>query len=241
MDSDKQDDGLTPELSPKLTIFSQLLRFLFTLLGIILVLFGCSGRLDWFTAWVYLAVYTIGYTTNAVILMPRDPSLTDERGRSQERIKGWERVITSLLAVLTFSLLALAGLQVRFSWTSFMPVWARISGFTFLVLGKALTSWALASNRYFTTNVYFQTNRDQVSEGSGPYHFIRHPGYAGLAVSALATPLLLGTGWALIPAAMTVVLFVVYTLLEDRTLLLELDGYDQYSRRVRYRLLPGIW
>ena len=76
---------------------------------------------------------------------------------------------------------------------------------------------------------------------TGPYQYVRHPGYIGMILSAFATALMLGSLWALIPAGLLTMLVVVRTTLEDRTLQNELDGYNEYAQRVRYRLLPGIW
>ncbi len=76
---------------------------------------------------------------------------------------------------------------------------------------------------------------------SGPYRLIRHPGYAGTVVTSLATPLLLGSLWALRPAALAVCLLIIRTALEDRTLQEKLDGYCEYAGWVRSRLLPGVW
>ncbi|MBE3086692.1 MAG: isoprenylcysteine carboxylmethyltransferase family protein, partial [Bacteroidetes bacterium] len=76
---------------------------------------------------------------------------------------------------------------------------------------------------------------------SGPYKYVRHPGYVGFIVLNLATPLILGSIWALIPAAILSILFIIRTSLEDRTLRNELEGYKEYAQKVQYRLIPGIW
>jgi protein-S-isoprenylcysteine O-methyltransferase Ste14 len=89
--------------------------------------------------------------------------------------------------------------------------------------------------------VRIQTDRGHTVITSGPYRFVRHPGYLGLIIFTLATPLLLGSRWAFIPAVLMLVLIITRTALEDRTLQSELAGYPAYAERVRYRLLPGIW
>lgn len=76
---------------------------------------------------------------------------------------------------------------------------------------------------------------------TGPYRFVRHPMCTGLILGSAAPPLILGSAWALVPAAATMILFVVRTALEHRTLRAELQGYAEYARQTRYRLLPGIW
>lgn len=76
---------------------------------------------------------------------------------------------------------------------------------------------------------------------TGPYRFVRHPGYVGAIVQAFGAPLLLGSLWALIPGALAALLMIVRTALEDRMLRAELAGYAEYAQQVRFRLLPGIW
>ena len=110
-----------------------------------------------------------------------------------------------------------------------------------VALGYALWGWAMASNRYFSGLVRIQKERGHTVSTAGPYRLVRHPGYAGLILWTLATPLALGTLWAFVPAGLTVVAIVVRTALEDSTLRKELAGYDNYARQVRYRLLPGVW
>jgi protein-S-isoprenylcysteine O-methyltransferase Ste14 len=109
------------------------------------------------------------------------------------------------------------------------------------MLGAALIVWAMRSNRFFSSVVRIQKDRGHTVVEGGPYRFIRHPGYAGMSAFILATPLILGSYWAFAPAAATAAVTVLRTAMEDWTLHNELDGYGDYARRVRYRLLPAIW
>ena len=104
-----------------------------------------------------------------------------------------------------------------------------------------LTIWAMASNRFFYSVVRIERERGHTVATSGPYGYVRHPGYVGGILFDLVTPLFLGSLWSFLPAGFTVCVLVVRTALEDRTLRAGLDGYEEYARRVRYRLLPGIW
>ena len=96
-------------------------------------------------------------------------------------------------------------------------------------------------NRFFSASVRIQTERGHTVISSGPYQYIRHPGYAGGVLSSVAVPLLLGSFWALVPAILVIILMVVRTGLEDTTLLEELEGYRKYATSVRHRLIPGAW
>ena len=101
--------------------------------------------------------------------------------------------------------------------------------------------WAMTTNAFFSTAVRIQSDRGHTVCRSGPYRFVRHPGYVGAILMSLGTPLLLGSAWALIPAAAAMVLMVLRTHLEDDTLRAELPGYEDYAHDVRYRLVPRLW
>ncbi len=110
-----------------------------------------------------------------------------------------------------------------------------------ILAGYALGSYALIENRFFSGMVRIQTDRGQLVVSTGPYRCIRHPGYAGALLTYAATPFLLDSSWALIPAILTAMLLLYRSHLEDTTLQAELEGYQAYTRRVRFRVLPGIW
>ena len=99
----------------------------------------------------------------------------------------------------------------------------------------------MISNAYFTTTVRIQDERGHQVVSSGPYRFVRHPGYSGWGLGYLVTPPLLGSLWGLIAAGSICIAFVIRTAMEDRTLQEELPGYQEYAQRVRFRLIPGIW
>jgi protein-S-isoprenylcysteine O-methyltransferase Ste14 len=90
-------------------------------------------------------------------------------------------------------------------------------------------------------SVRIQNERAQRVITSGPYRFVRHPGYTGAIALFIAIPLPLASWWGLLPAAIAIALLVVRTSWEDRPLTAELSGYADYARRTRYRLLPGPW
>ena len=99
----------------------------------------------------------------------------------------------------------------------------------------------MISNIYFSTAVRIQYDRGHTVASGGPYHYIRHPGYLGMIIYHLSTPIILGSLWALIPASLTIALFIICTLFEDNTLKNKLEGYKEYAERVEYRLMPGVW
>jgi len=97
-------------------------------------------------------------------------------------------------------------------------------------------------NTFFEKTVRVQIDRDHRVIDAGPYKFVRHPGYLSILVGGIfASPLLLNSWWAFVPAALCAVSLVIRTALEDRTLLKGLPGYEEYALRTRYRLFPGVW
>ena len=104
-----------------------------------------------------------------------------------------------------------------------------------------LVTWAMVSNRFFSTMVRLQTDRGHQVATGGPYRFVRHPGYVGFIVSTIAVPLILGSLYGLILSAASVILMIIRTALEDKTLQTELGGYAEYAKQVRYRLIPHVW
>jgi protein-S-isoprenylcysteine O-methyltransferase Ste14 len=109
------------------------------------------------------------------------------------------------------------------------------------ILGFLVTDWAVVSNKFFSGVVRIQKDRGHTVVTTGPYRYVRHPGYVGAILTNIATPVILGSLWALIPAGLVVCITIIRTLFEDRILQEELDGYQSYAKQVRYRLLPNIW
>jgi protein-S-isoprenylcysteine O-methyltransferase Ste14 len=201
-------------------------------------LFGSAGRLDWSNAWVLLG---LSLATGLAFTVGRDPELAAERRKIKDG-KSWDKALVGITVLLgPMAQWITAGLDQRFHWSKGMPPWAFVAGVTAAVLTAALTAWAMRSNKFFSSVVRIQKDRGHTVVDSGPYRFIRHPGYSGMAVYTLATPLILASYWAMVPAAATALVIVVRTAMEDATLHNELAGYADYARRVRYRLFPAIW
>jgi protein-S-isoprenylcysteine O-methyltransferase Ste14 len=204
-----------------------------------LVLFAGSGRLDWTMAWVYIAVMVIGAVASPFIL---DAGLLAERSRVEEGTKKWDIYLASFMGRLGPLLTILtAALDKRFQWSPPLPAYLDLIFALVAVLAYSLVLWALAVNKFFAPVVRIQSERGHTVITDGPYRFVRHPGYAGSILFIIATTIMLGSLWALIPAGLTVIVTVVRTGLEDRTLQSELFGYAEYATKVRYRLIPAVW
>jgi protein-S-isoprenylcysteine O-methyltransferase Ste14 len=122
-----------------------------------------------------------------------------------------------------------------------MPGAVQLVALVGMVLAGGLIFWTILSNAYLGRMVRIQEDRGHQVVTGGPYHYVRHPMYAGIILLVPCMALFLGSWWALVPAVLIAVLMVIRTGLEDRTLQAELAGYAEYALRVRFRLLPGVW
>ena len=209
-----------------------------------LVLLVCGGDFDWWQAWGYSLLIVAAGLGGRLWAERRHPGLLAER-QNMEKVrsaKAWDKVLAPLMALsVSFPMVVVAGLDHRFGWSPVLPLWLILLGFLLISLGYAFATWALIANRFFSSVVRIQMDRGHVVCDSGPYRIVRHPGYAGNIPPLLGIVLALSSMWTLIPAAVALVIAVIRTVLEDQTLQDELPGYRDYARRVRYRLIPGIY
>jgi protein-S-isoprenylcysteine O-methyltransferase Ste14 len=204
-------------------------------------LFWSAGRLDWLAAWAALAVMAAWIIGTAIIIVRINPSLVAERLGPRKGTKSWDITILGLLGVTQLVRYIIAGLDQRFGWPGEFTLMAQFIAFLLCSLGYALVLWATARNAFFSQIVRIQPERGHKVVTDGPYHYVRHPGYAGAILYELAVAVLLDSWWALIPGGINAILLFLRTALEDRTLQAALAGYKEYARQVRYRLLPGVW
>jgi protein-S-isoprenylcysteine O-methyltransferase Ste14 len=217
---------------------------LLTFVGFLLVgaiIFLPAGRFDWTPGWTYLALTTLGWVAMMVLMVRRNPDLLRRRMYAGEGTKRWDRVILGLFRIFSLAIFVVAGLDaVRFGWSSMSRGFWFI-GFLFHCLGYAVATWSMLENPHFEGTVRIQHDRAHRVIDSGPYSIVRHPGYVGFFLIFAAIPFLLGSWWAFVPAGLIIVTMLFRTWLEDRALVKELGGYEEYAVRVRYRLVPGIW
>ncbi len=207
------------------------------ILGLIAaVLFLSAGRTDLPFFWTFLIVESLGWV---MMLANLDPHLLKERicpgpGGVDRRLR---RIIT---AIFGFHLV-IAGLDVgRFGW-SVVPISIQVAALIGLAVAFAFTAWAQHVNSFFSPVVRIQDERGHHLITGGPYRFVRHPGYLGVVAMMLLCGPALGSWWAVMPNFLVVALLVRRAIIEDRYLHSHLGGYVDYARRVRYRVLPGVW
>ena len=219
-----------------------LVRETFGNLFLIAILFGIVGRWDWWAGWALSGIYIFWSVAIGVMVLPVNPQMLAERARPHPGTKKWDRIMLGLMGGLWLVYYVIACLDVRLGWTPPLPLIVHLAGLVLTVFGyDFLLVWSMVTNAFFVATVRIQTDRQQSVVSSGPYHYVRHPGYLGTILMHLGTPFLLGSLWAFLPAVLVILVFVVRTALEDKTLQEELPGYLEYTQSVRYRLLPGVW
>ncbi len=200
-------------------------------------LFASAGSFAILSFWLYLAILGVVFIISFAML---------DRGLLEERMRPGGRPIPlglRLLNVVLIVHLIIAGLdRGRMHWSDTVPPWLQAAGFLIIAAGYALVFWAMQVNRFSSSIVRIQSERGQYVVTSGPYAFIRHPAYAAGILIVLASGVALGS-WLAAAFLIAVSLpFLLYrTITEDRVLQRQLPGYADYARRVRWRLIPGIW
>jgi protein-S-isoprenylcysteine O-methyltransferase Ste14 len=205
-----------------------------------LLAFVPAGTLNWPLGWTFMAAF-VGATAVALIVLWRlNPEIFAARSRIQPGTKSGDYIFITMIFAGFFLTLPVAGLDFRFGWSS-MPnrvVWL---GYALFLIAYAGQVWPQSVNRHFEPGVRIQEDRGQTVIDTGPYAIVRHPGYTSGSLLALSMPLCLGSWWALLPALLVVAGLIPRTLFEEATLRGELPGYTEYTQRVKWRWIPGVW
>lgn len=230
-----------PEKLTRQGIFTVLGPVRFTLVGAI-GFFVAAGRVDLPRGWFYFGFAMAGAIAGALINWKLTPELANARGNLRKGTKPWDiafLLVYSLAGVIGLPIVA--GLDVgRYEWSRLGAAFI-VPGIILYATGFVLIYWAMIVNRHFEVFVRIQTERDHKVVSDGPYRFVRHPGYVGIILAVPAPSFILGSAYALIPAAIVVAAVIFRTAMEDRMLQRELTGYAEFAQKTRYRLMPGVW
>lgn len=207
------------------------------------ILFVAAGDWGWPPAWVFLA--ELGVTSFAVNLwlLRHDPALLESRLSAPVRRDQmpWDRFFILAMIVVFIGWMVLIGLDARrFGW-SHVPLGGQALGAVLIALGMLVVWQAFRFNTFAAPQVRVQAGRAHHVVTAGPYRIVRHPMYAGSILWLLGTPLLLGSWWGVVAVPLLVAGLAPRAVGEERMLRRELSGYDEYAKRVRFRLIPGIW
>jgi protein-S-isoprenylcysteine O-methyltransferase Ste14 len=219
-------------------------RFILLLLAqpvfLALLLFLPAGTFGWRRGWLFLL---ISIAANAVIvpyIWRVNPELLPARSRIRWA-KRWDKILGWIMIPTSMVVIPVAALDDgRFHWL-LVPQWVCGIGYLLFLVGMAVGTWVGAVNKFAEPAVRIQTERGHKVIDTGPYAIVRHPGYSAGILLFPGIALALGSFWALIPTGLISLLLILRTQWEDQTLQAELAGYREYTTRVRYKLIPGIW
>lgn len=236
MSKSENVDEPSPEVMP-----SRILSGVLGLAIFALAWFGIAGRVNWWQGWAFLLAFIIYVSILVWRLSKVNPELVQERNLPAEKAEAWDRVVMGLYSVVLVILLTVCALDGgRYAWST-VPLGVQMIGWILLVVAGAMVWQVMKTNAYLSSWARIQDDRSQVVVEEGLYQRIRHPMYLAIILAFLGIPLALGSWWGLIPSFLIVGLFVYRTYREDQMLIEGLAGYIEYTHKVRYRLLPGIW
>jgi len=204
------------------------------------LIFGPAGTVRYWRGWGFILVFTICTNIIGLYLARTDPALLERRmkvGPGAETRPAQKAIIS--LAFLAFgALFVVSALDYRFGWSK-VPAFVSIVGDLLVALGLGIDLRVFRENSYGASTV--ETAAGQKVISTGPYALVRHPMYVGVVIMLLGVPLALGSYWSLVFMLLNVPILMLRIRDEEAMLKQELEGYTDYTRHVRYRLLPGLW
>jgi protein-S-isoprenylcysteine O-methyltransferase Ste14 len=224
-----------------ITILKTTMKVIIGIVVLLLLLFGSAGTIYWIEAWILIIIYFIYVMGSFIWLKKNNPELLKERTSRRNEGKWWDKIILTIYTILLMFMLVICGIDaVRFHWSN-LPLILKIIGFIGYIPSVIIIFLTIKENAYLSEVVRIQKDRSQQVVKTGPYKYVRHPMYSGIILMILFTPFALGSFIALIFSGLIIILFIIRTYLEDKTLQNELPGYKEYIKKVRYRLVPGLW
>lgn len=205
-----------------------------------MLLLLASGNFRWQQAWLFFVIMSVANILFHIAVVIPDPDLYNERGNPKENTQPWDRILLLAYALIGYLSMVAIGLDKRFGWSALNDIWM-IPGVFLLITSFTLSAWSMRVNRFFSSVVRIQKDRGQQVCDQGPYSVIRHPGYFSAFLFYFASPMMLGAAIGFIFVLMVIAVFSYRIIREEQTLSRELPGYQDYQRKVRFRLIPGIW
>ncbi|MFX1386048.1 MAG: methyltransferase family protein [Promethearchaeota archaeon] len=202
-------------------------------------LFIPAGTLLWLEAWIYLIIFTIFFTLVVLYFSKHDPEMLQKRAKPKFKEK-WDIFVMLLMGLGFLPTFIIPGFERKYGW-SYVPFWVEIVAFIVLSLGLIIIFLVMKENTYLSKAVEIQKDRGHIVITTGPYRIVRHPMYLGFILFIVFYCLALGSLFSLIPTTIGVVGLVIRTVLEDRKLHKELEGYKEYAQKTTKKLIPLIW
>jgi protein-S-isoprenylcysteine O-methyltransferase Ste14 len=206
-----------------------------------IIIFISAGKINYWQGLVYVIIGLIMFLLNYTVLRI-DTELLNERSKPGEGTKKWDKTILGLSFLIAISMYITAGLDSgRYHWSPDFHWSLYLLGIILTIIGQLLFLIAQKQNKFFSSTVRIQTNREHTVCETGLYKIVRHPAYLGSIIQSLGFPLLFGSLWSIIPICLSIILLTTRTSLEDKTLKNELKGYLEYSNKTRFKIIPYIW
>ena len=216
---------------------SALTKFLFGIVLVGALLFLPAWTLEYFGAWLFLGILFIPMMIMGIVMLLRAPRLLEKRLANKEK-EGAQRGVVGLAALMFIVGFVLCALDARFAW-SYVPVWLTLAAAVIFLIGYALYAEVMRENAYLSRTVEVQEGQKVIT--TGLYGIVRHPMYLATLLMFLPIPLILQSLWGLIPFSLYIPAIVVRIVNEEKVLSEGLNGYAEYKRSVKYRLIPFIW
>lgn len=221
----------------KKLFFEAIFKFLLGVVLIGILIFVPAGTFDYINGWIFMGVLFIPMFIVGIILMVKNPKLLASRLNAKEKQKAQGSIIklSGLMFIVGF---ILAGLDYRFKWIELMDLITYIAIVIFL-LSYIMFAFVLKQNTYLARTIKVEEGQKVIS--SGLYGIVRHPMYTATIFLFLAMPLILGSLISFFVFLFYPILIIFRILNEEKVLEKELDGYIDYKKKVKYRIIPFIW
>lgn len=213
------------------------LAFFLTFVFLGLGLFLPAGSIKYWEGWVFICIILISVGVISAYLIKHDPELLERRMQFKEK-EIQQKIIIIIADILFLIGFLLCGFDYRYAWSN-VPIWLVILSDIVIVSGYRIIFFVFKENSY--TSRIVEVEKGQKVITTGPYSIIRHPMYVGVTLMFLFMPMALGSYLALIFFVPIIAILIFRILNEEKILLRDLKGYDEYTKKVKYRLIPKIW
>lgn len=216
---------------------SALIKFTAGLLLVGALLFLSAGSLAYMNGWLFIGLLFIPMLFLGIVLLIKAPNLLEKRLSAKEK-ESTQKGVVALSGLLFIAGFVVAGLDFRFGWSK-MPLWVVITASVVLLISYGLYAEVMRENAYLSRTIEVQENQKVVD--TGLYGIVRHPMYAVTLWLFLAIPVVLGSWWSLLCFLPYIAVIAIRIRNEEKVLEAGLDGYVEYKKRIKYRILPFIW
>ncbi len=212
-------------------------RLILGIPALLVILFLPAGTFAYWEAWIYLAILLIPMSIVMIYFLRKAPEFLARRMKLQEK-EGEQKIIVKLALIPFLLAFILPGIDKRLGWSN-VPILIIVVAEILVIIGYIFVVLVFKENQFASRIIEIVKGQKVIQ--SGPYRFVRHPMYMGASLMYVASPLALGSYWAIIPAVFIIPIFIARIINEEKVLTKELEGYSEYKQKTRYRLIPGIW